>query len=52
MENEVNSLLTNRRNCIHHITAIASTVDSSDGHIVGSIVGDSDLCRGGLHSDR
>ncbi len=24
---------------------------SSDGHIVGSVVGDSDLCRDGLHSD-
>ncbi len=42
---------TNSRNHWHHITARSNTVDSSDGHIVGSVVGDSYLCRGGLHGD-
>ncbi len=29
----------------------SSTVDSSDGYIVGCVVRESDLCQGGLHGD-
>ena len=36
---------TNSKNHWHHITAQSNTVYSSDGHIVGSVVGDSYLCR-------
>ena len=44
-------LLTNSRNHHHYSTAIASTVDSFDGHSVVSVVGDGYLCQGGLHGD-
>ncbi len=38
---------------IHYLNFIthSSTVDSSDGHIVGCVVRDGDLCRGGFHVD-
>ncbi len=29
----------------------SSTIVSSDGHIVRIVIGDNDLCRGGLHGD-
>ena len=42
---------TNGRDCHDCITAHSCTVDSSDSHTVLNVVGDSDLCRIGVHSD-
>ncbi len=40
--------LTNRRDHHHVVTATANTVNCSDGHVIGNVVGDIELCRGGL----
>ncbi len=42
---------TNRKDHHHAVTAIANTVNFSDGHVIGNLVGDIELCRGGLHGD-
>ena len=40
---------TNRKDHHHAVTAIA--VNFSGGHVIGNVVGDIELCRGGLHGD-
>ena len=41
--------LTNRRNHRHQSITGSCTVNSCDGHVVGSVVRQGDMCRGGHH---